>query len=74
MVKLIDWRPFDKFPENTNTCRCGAVFRSHAKTVFDSDKKTFVLLSRKACPACGSRKDVIRSASDPEAMTLRGRR
>lgn len=65
----IDWSPFDKYSEDTCTCRCGATFRSHAKSVLDGE--TLRLRSRKPCPACGRDDNLGRICADPEYMTIR---
>lgn len=66
----IDWTPFDKYPESTCTCPCGAVFRSHAKSVMTPEPH---VASRKPCPACGGTR--LRGySSDPELVTIGGKR
>jgi hypothetical protein len=64
---VIDWSGHDKYSEHTNTCRCGAVFRSHAKFVMDKCR----MVTRKPCPACGRDDDLSRCESDSEVETLR---
>ena len=63
-MKEIDWTPHDKFSENTCTCRCGQVFRSHSKYVHDDG-----LVSRKPCPACGERY-LRRAEGDIDTMII----
>jgi hypothetical protein len=67
---VIDWSAFDQYPENTCTCECGAVFRSHSRFVMTSRS----LVSRKPCPACGHGDHIRRASSDVEVMTLRTKR
>ena len=62
----IDWSVFDEYPEDTCSCRCGEVFRSHAKFVRDVSR----VITRKACPACGKNSDFSRIESDPEKYTI----
>lgn len=66
-ANLTDWSAVDDnhYPEHTCTCRCGTDFRSHAKFVVG-----FGLVSRKACPRCGST-EPRRAASDPETFALK---
>jgi hypothetical protein len=69
----IDWSKHDTFPESTNTCRCGAVFRAHTKAVFDpAPGGKARIVSRKPCPECGTYANLSGSSSDPETMTIRG--
>jgi hypothetical protein len=63
----IDWSGFDDLPELTCTCRCGASFRSHARTV--QLPRGWSLIARKACPNCGG-VDMGRASSDVERMTI----
>lgn len=65
----IDWTIFDKYPENTVECRCGAVYCSHTKAVVDDDGQ-LCLCSRKSCPSCGSTTDLWRAQSDGEEMII----
>lgn len=60
---MIDWSPFDALPESTCECRCGAVWRSHAKTVVAPlpSWTGSCVVARKSCPGCG-RDDDLRSA------------
>lgn len=68
MTIAIGWKHFDKFPENTIFCRCGAVFRSHSKAVMAEGGMN--LVSRKPCPSCGSSSNVWKAASDPETHSI----
>lgn len=43
-----EWDAFDKWPEDTCCCRCGAVFLSHARVGPDGRP-----MSRNPCPKCG---------------------
>jgi hypothetical protein len=67
----IDWKRFDRLSESTVTCRCDAVFRSHAKFVMVSMGPGAGpgLYTRKPCPACGSHL-ARRASSDVESMTI----
>ena len=62
----IDWSLFDKWSESTCTCRCGQVFRSHAKYAAARGG----LISRKPCPGCGRDDDARSVRSDPEKFTI----
>ena len=61
----IDWTPFDNYPENTATCRCGAEFRSHTKYVVGKG-----IVTRKPCPGCDGVQSIWKTRSDPETMTI----
>lgn len=65
----IDWQPFDKYPEDTITCQCGAVYKSHAKgKIVDGQ---FCIYTRKPCPACEKTYGHVRRASsEPELVTI----
>jgi len=65
MTTKIDWTTFDRFPESTLTCACGATFRSHSKYVLGSG-----IVSRKPCPGCGKTNLIAASRGDPEEMTI----
>jgi hypothetical protein len=67
-MDAIDWTPFDGLSESECACHCGAVFRSHAKTVVDNGRWTAV--SRRPCPDCGKADRLRRISSDPERFTL----
>ncbi len=62
----IDWAAQDKYPEDTCTCRCGTVYRTHARMIM---VPTPNIVARKPCPACGGIA-LTRASSDPEAMTI----
>lgn len=64
-----DWSSVDRFHESTCTCRCGAVFRAHAKCVRAPAPR---LIARKRCPSCGRDDDICRISSGPELMTIGG--
>jgi hypothetical protein len=69
----IDWTPSDQYPENTCECACGAIYRSHTKAVMIDG--SFRLVARRACPGCGRTVgNVWMARSDPETMTIRGKR
>lgn len=69
-AEKVDWSKFDQYPEDTITCQCGAVYRSHAKGKIEVD--AFVLYTRKPCPGCGKTSDHVRRvSSDPELVTLK---
>ncbi len=63
----IDWSGFDKYPESTCVCRCGAVYRSHAQYI-----RPVGTAVRKPCPGCGKQDDVISVRGDPETYSLKG--
>lgn len=64
----IDWAAFDGQPEQTLTCRCGTTFRSHAKIIYGGPDQG--IHPRRACPSCGQFRDIYRSSTDPETMTI----
>lgn len=73
----IDWTPFDGLPEATCYCRCGGVFRSHAKgCVRDADETAerrvyrIVMTAKKQCPECGQSDKIYRVSHDPESYTI----
>ncbi len=55
----VDWFIFDGYPVSTCHCRCGEVFRSHAKFVLKAG-----LVTRKSCPKCGNSFNCHRIVSD----------
>lgn len=63
---MIDWSAFDQYPENTLTCDCGSMFRSHSKFVMNPPH----IHARKPCPSCGAFDKIRKASSDPEVMTL----
>lgn len=63
---LYDWSGREKYSENTITCACGAVFRSHDR--FDV---RIGIITKKPCPSCGATSGHRRSSSDPEYMTIK---
>ncbi len=65
MADSIDWSAHDALSQNTVTCDCWHVFRSHSKLLMDPIK----LVSREPCPACGGH-DLRGARSDPEHFTL----
>ena len=64
----INWDIVDKFPEDTVTCKCGAVFRSHARMVKVDGK--LVTYLRKSCPKCGKNDSPRSVKSDPHVMEI----
>jgi len=66
----IDWTPWDKnaYPENTITCQCGTVFRSHSKWLLRTQK----VHTRKPCPQCGKFDGATVVRSDPEFVSIGG--
>ena len=64
----IDWSIFNGDPEATCYCRCGAVFRSHAKGIYRVGYRS---VTRKHCPKCGQNDNCNRISFDPESFTLR---
>lgn len=65
----IDWSIFDGDPEMTCGCRCGAEFRSHAKSFYTEGRK---VITRKPCPQCGRNDNCNQISSDPEIFSIRG--
>lgn len=67
-----EWDVFDKYPENTCTCQCGAVFRSHSRCAMTgaSAPAHLELKSRKPCPRCGLFNNLAGTSSDPETVTI----
>ena len=63
----INWSIFDGDPEANCYCRCGKVFRSHAKGVYKGSYRT---ITRKPCPGCGLNNDCNQISSDPESFSL----
>ena len=61
----IDWSKFTH-SEDTCHCRCGEIFRSHAKYVATVKR----VITRKQCPECSKDDDCWRVASDQETMTI----
>ena len=61
----IDWSEFT-WSENTCHCRCGEIFRSHAKYVMAAKR----MITRKKCPRCKKNNDCWRVTSDPEAIEI----
>jgi hypothetical protein len=69
----VDWTAFDQYPESTCECACGATYRSHTRAVMVNG--SFRIVARRACPGCGETVGNVRAArSDPETMTIRGKR
>lgn len=66
----IDWSIFDGDPEQTCGCRCGHIFRSHAKLVMGVERPHSK--TRKPCPACGRDDNCDRLSSDPEPYSIGG--
>lgn len=67
-MNTIDWAPFDRSPEDTVTCVNDHTYRSHSKYVLNVG-----IRARKPCPICGE--SALRSSrSDPETMTIGGKR
>lgn len=65
---VIDWSPFDALPEMTCHCRCGAIYRSHAKGVRADGE--IAMISRQPCPQCGSNQNLWKIASEPEIWRI----
>lgn len=61
----IDWSEFTG-AEDTCRCRCGKIFRSHAKFVMAAKG----MITEKPCPHCGKNNDCRRVTSDPEVMEV----
>ncbi len=66
----LDWEIFDGEPEPDCYCKCGEIFSSHAKAIYDSGSGKRRLVSRKSCPDCG-RSNAIRRVEDPEIGSAR---
>ena len=64
----IDWSNFGKV-DQTLDCRCGARFRSHAK--LETVDGRMILVSKDACPGCGSHRNLWRAEGDPEQWGVR---
>lgn len=62
-----DWTDFGKVTQ-TIYCKCGAVFRSHAKI----DMTILRSVSKDPCPSCSTRTNSRRTSFDTETMTLGG--
>ena len=60
-VTKVDW---SYKQEDTISCRCGICFRSKTKL----DMKLLKVISKDACPSCGSRQNFRGVASDREEM------
>lgn len=67
---MIDWSPFDKYPEDTCYCRCGVTYKSHVKALCRGSQ--FDLVARGACPSCG-RTDQIRRTEGSSHIDTIGR-
>jgi hypothetical protein len=67
----IDWSAFNRFPESTCYCGCGAVYRSHSKiATVGGAIASLKLVVRTPCPACKSSDRIYRASSDVEKVTL----
>lgn len=64
-MKKINWTKFTG-AEDTCYCRCGKVFRSHAKYVMSAAR----MVTRKECPSCGKNNNCWRVASDSETIEI----
>ena len=75
-VPMIDWGPVDRVgvPEDEITCRCGAVYASHATIALapppDEHHLILVAVSRRPCPACGLQCNVRSVSSAWETWSL----
>lgn len=69
MEFAVDWSKFDGPPSQTCYCRCGGVYRSHAKTTRLGESLTIV--SKDPCPDCGSHTDLRKVEGDPERWAVR---
>lgn len=67
----VNWGIFDGDPESTCYCRCGQVFRSHVKGIYN--KERHFSATRKPCPACGQNDNCNRISFDEETMTIGGK-
>ena len=66
----IEWPDFKPGDEMICHCRCGAVYRSFAKSAQVEGRWRGV--TQKTCPGCGSYINCNRLQSDPEIMSLGG--
>jgi hypothetical protein len=66
----VDWSKFTDPPCTTVTCRCGYVFRSHAKTVKVDGR--WIAVSKEPCIQCGRSDNIWKVSTDPESFTIRG--
>lgn len=66
----IDWGKFAHYSPNEIECRCGAIYRSHSKSVIESGK--FVTYTQRPCPGCElDRDNAVRISSEPELYVVR---
>lgn len=63
----IDWSGFT-FSGDICYCRCGGIFRSHAKAFYAEGR---LLVTRKPCPSCNQNDNCCRIESEPETFTIR---
>lgn len=68
MAFNIDWSQFGDNVTTTCYCRCGGIYRSHAKTV--KHHGSWKGCSQLPCPKCGKHDDLFRVSQDPESVTL----
>lgn len=64
----IDWSGWDKVEESIVHCRCGAIYKSHNKSVKDGD--TLRNISRRPCPVCGRNDNPRKIESPREKMEI----
>lgn len=64
----IDWTQFGDTVTSTAYCRCGMVFRSHAKAV--NIEGRWKCVSRIPCPQCGQHDNIYRVSTDPEQFII----
>jgi len=68
LYRKIDWAPFDGHPLDICTCRCGKVYLSHSKGVYNGER--FVVITRTPCPDCNNVDKCWKVSSPPETTTL----
>ena len=66
----IDWGPLLKYRAPEVECRCGAIFRRHAKGA--SVDGEFVVFLRNPCPVCEAATNPRRVSHDPEEWSFGG--
>lgn len=67
----IDWSAFTWPIDQTITCRCGELFRAHAK--FSNQEEGPGVFSQIPCPSCRSYGPHARSEGDPKSFTIGGK-
>ena len=68
MSNMFDWSKIEQYPKQTIECRCGAVFRAHARYSLIEGS----VVTKEPCPGCGSFNTVRAARSDPEVWSVGG--